>query len=160
MTANAKTFDLTFRGEIQPRRDSRRVKSRLAEYLHIDDQAMLEELFSGQTVYLRRDLDRKSAAEHFRQLSQLGCLAALLIPYGVERVEDLPRAKVDDLLADIRSCEPPEPAAPKAAPRGIEPTDAALRQRITRILDCLHEHEMAETDLIQRLEYEMIGAGD
>ena len=78
MTANAKTFDLTFRGEIQPRRVSGRVKSRLAEYLHIDDQAMLEQLFSGQTVYLRRDLDRKSAAEHFRQLSQLGCQVALV----------------------------------------------------------------------------------
>ena len=43
---------------------------------------------------------------------------------------------------------------------GRAPADAALRRRLGRILDCLHRHELDETDLIQRLEYEELGLGD
>ena len=43
---------------------------------------------------------------------------------------------------------------------GVEPRNPRLRRTIVVILDCLHQHEVEETDLIQRLEYEMVGAAD
>ena len=129
MSAIAKTFDLTFRGELQPRRDPKRVKSRLAEYLHIDDPAMLEELFSGQTVYLRQDLDRKSAAEHFRQLSQLGCLVALVA--SSERAKatgnGVSSPKPDQAASAPRKRETPSTTGDQK--QGALPTDGPPEQR-------------------------------
>lgn len=43
---------------------------------------------------------------------------------------------------------------------GKVPSQPALRQRLLRILDQLHAHERAETELIQRLEYRDIGSLD
>jgi hypothetical protein len=43
---------------------------------------------------------------------------------------------------------------------GTVPPEPALRQRLLRILDQLHKHEQAETELIQRLEYRDIGSLD
>jgi hypothetical protein len=71
-------FNLTFRGEILPDMDPAQVKTRLGELLGIDDPGMLAECFSGETVILRRDLDRKSAADYYAKLTKLGARAELI----------------------------------------------------------------------------------
>lgn len=71
-------FNLTFSGEILPGHDPERVKARLAEALGIDDPQYLQRCFSGETVVLRRDLERKSAAEHYAKLHRLGAHAVLV----------------------------------------------------------------------------------
>jgi hypothetical protein len=71
-------FNLTFRGEILPDMDPAQVKTRLGELLGIDDPDMLAECFSGETVILRRDLDRKSAADYYAKLTKLGARAELI----------------------------------------------------------------------------------
>ncbi len=43
---------------------------------------------------------------------------------------------------------------------GIEPDDPSLRRQLTELLDLHRSHEQAETDLIQRLEYEELGQAD
>lgn len=62
----------------------------------------------------------------------------------------------EQILRDLRRCTN---GALEYAD-GVEPRNPRLRRRIGDILDCLHRHEVEETDLIQRLEYEMIGIGD
>ena len=43
---------------------------------------------------------------------------------------------------------------------GRRPEDPALRHHVSDLLDHLEEHEREETDLIERLEFEDIGAAD
>ena len=71
-------FNLTFKGEIQPGKDPGQVKARFGKLLGIDDPQRLERFFSGDTIILRRNLDRKAAAEYFSKLRKLGAEAELV----------------------------------------------------------------------------------
>ncbi len=71
-------FNLTFKGEIQPGKDPGRVKARFGKLFGIDDPQRLDRFFSGDTVILRRNLDRKAAAEYFSKLRKLGAEAELV----------------------------------------------------------------------------------
>ena len=55
------------------------MKTRFAQLFCIQDRSVVEQIFSGETVILRSDLDRKSAAEYFREISQLGGQAELVV---------------------------------------------------------------------------------
>ena len=89
-------FNLTFKGEILLGRKPEQVKLRFGEMFAINDPVRLERFFSGQTVILRRNLDRKEAAEHFQMLRKL----------GVET--ELVKVTTEDAAAAI--AEPPPPA--------------------------------------------------
>lgn len=65
-------FNLTFWGEILEGRDPRKVKARFAKMFSIDDPQRLEHFFSGDTIILRRNLERKVAAEYYSKLRKLG----------------------------------------------------------------------------------------
>ena len=67
-----KTFDLTFNGAVLPDYDPEQVKRDFALLFQIEDAALMEEIFSGETLVLRQNLDRKSAADYFRKIAQLG----------------------------------------------------------------------------------------
>ena len=71
-------FNLTFKGEIQPGKDPGQVKARFGKLFGIDDPQRLDRFFSGDTVILRRNLDRKAAAEYFSKLRKLGAEAELV----------------------------------------------------------------------------------
>ena len=43
---------------------------------------------------------------------------------------------------------------------GRQPENPAIRRRLGELFDRLHKHDMTETELIQRLEYEELGSGD
>lgn len=94
---------------------------------------------------------------HFREEEQGGMMEELTEahPRATEAVESLVHDHVD-ILKNLRRCM----TAAMEYADGVKPANTALRRRLIDILDCLHEHEIAETDLIQRLEYEMIGAAD
>lgn len=71
-------FNLTFSGEILPGESSDQVKLRFAEMFSIDDPARLERFFSGEPVILRRNLERKEAAEQYQELRNVGVVAELV----------------------------------------------------------------------------------
>ncbi|MFT4517981.1 MAG: hypothetical protein ACI9JM_000358 [Halioglobus sp.] len=71
-------FNLTFHGEILSGHDPEQVKLRFAKMFSIDDPVRLEKFFSGQSIILRRNLDRKAAAELFQNLRTLGVVAELV----------------------------------------------------------------------------------
>jgi hypothetical protein len=73
-----KSFDLTFNGAVLPERDPGQVKQDLARLFSIQDSTLIEEIFSGKTIVLRHNLDRKTAADYFRRISLLGGQAALV----------------------------------------------------------------------------------
>jgi hypothetical protein len=73
-----KFFDLTFSGAVLPDRNPAEVKLGLARLFGIEDDAEIAEIFSGKTIVLRHHLDRRSAAEYFRKLAELGAKAALV----------------------------------------------------------------------------------
>lgn len=94
---------------------------------------------------------------HFREEEEGGMMEELTEahPRATGAVEGL-MSDHETILRGLRRCT----AGAMEYSEGREPADAALRRRLVRILDCLHEHETAETRLIQRLEYEMVGAAD
>ena len=65
-------FNLTFSGEILPGHEPEQVKLLFGKMFAIDDPVRLERFFSGETIILRRNLERKTAAEYFQKLRQLG----------------------------------------------------------------------------------------
>lgn len=65
-------FNLEFAGEILPERDPAQVKARFGRFFAIDDPERLERFFSGRTIVLRRNLEKKAAAEYFVSLRRLG----------------------------------------------------------------------------------------
>ncbi|MCB1676547.1 MAG: hypothetical protein KDI01_09660 [Halioglobus sp.] len=71
-------FNLTFRGRFLPDQDRERAKVRFARLFGIDDPARLDSFFTGRTVILRRNLDRKTAAEYYVKLRELGLHAKLV----------------------------------------------------------------------------------
>ena len=108
-------FNLTFSGQIQPGRDPEEVKRELGQLLEIDDPAELDVIFSGDTVVLRRDLERKPAAEFYSRLQKIGAMAELV------------------KIADQRTGGAAQPAKnasrPASAPSGQATTPAARASR-------------------------------
>ena len=70
-------FNLTFTGETLPGYDPDRVKAAFGDVLSVEDAAQIDQLFSGKTVILRRDLERKEAATLYAQLHKAGADVAL-----------------------------------------------------------------------------------
>ncbi|QFU75304.1 hypothetical protein EY643_06360 [Halioglobus maricola] len=70
-------FNLTFWGEILPGRDPETVKARFAKMFDIREPEQLERFFSGETIVLRRNIERKVAAEYYAKLRKLGVEAEL-----------------------------------------------------------------------------------
>ena len=62
-----KRFDVTFKGKVLPQHSPEQVKAGFVELFRIQDPAMLEEIFSGEKVVLRSNLDRKTAARQKAQ---------------------------------------------------------------------------------------------
>jgi hypothetical protein len=71
-------FNLSFRGEILPGYKPEQVKSRFAKLFAIDDPQRVEMFFSGKPINLRRNLDRKEAADVFRKLHDIGLSSELV----------------------------------------------------------------------------------
>jgi hypothetical protein len=85
-------FNLTFSGEILAGQDPAQVKLRFGKMFAIDDPIKLERCFSGQSVILRRNLERKAAAQYYHELHLLGVVAALVKVTTGDAVEIVARA--------------------------------------------------------------------
>ena len=71
-------FNLTFSGEIVAGVDPERAKQRFGKMFDIDDPERIERFFSGDTVTLRRGLDRKTAAQYYQDLRKIGLVSELV----------------------------------------------------------------------------------
>jgi len=71
-------FNLTFSGEILAGEQPDQVKLRFGELLAIDDPVRLERFFSGETIILRRNLERKEAAQCFQDMRRIGVVTQLV----------------------------------------------------------------------------------
>ncbi len=80
-------FNLTFRGEVLPGKDPDKARAGFAALFDIQDPKRLEQFFSGKTIILRRNLERKAAAEYYLKLNQLGLEAELVKPGPENDVE-------------------------------------------------------------------------
>ncbi len=107
---------------------------------------------TGRLVKLHDALYR-----HFQEEEEGGMMEELMEahPRATGAVESLVHDH-GQILRDLRRCT----TGAMEYSDGVEPKNPALRRRIVDILDCLRQHEIEETDLIQRLEYEMVGTGD
>ena len=91
-----KKFDITFRGEVLPRHDPEEVKAGFVDLFKIRDSGMLEEIFSGETVVLRSNLDRKAAAEYFVKVNELGAVIELVTSNARYKDHENASANLDD----------------------------------------------------------------
>ena len=71
-------FNLTFSGEILPGFKPARVKAAFAKLFAIDDPKRVDLFFSGRSVVLRRNLERKEAADYFRKRHDIGLRSELV----------------------------------------------------------------------------------
>ena len=71
-------FNLTFSGELVAGHDPELAKARMAQVLDMDDPDLLQRCFSGNTVVLRRNLERREAAELYARLRRIGIHAELV----------------------------------------------------------------------------------
>src|SRR5690606_4565400 len=105
-------FNLTFSGEIVEGQDLELVKLRFANKFAIDDPVRLGRFFSGETVTLRRNLERRDAAQFYHELQLIGVVAALV------------KAASDD-DADVPINRPPPTKSARRKP-------AVIRRRTAR----------------------------
>ena len=104
-------FNLTFSGEILAGHDPAQVRLRFANLFEIDDPVRLERFFSGETIVLRRNLERKAAAQCYHELHLIGALAALVKvadsetqpPNTLTTPRAKPAAKTADIAAGIKA---------------------------------------------------------
>lgn len=131
-------FNLTFSGEILAGQDPAQAKLRFGEMFSIDDPVKLERFFSGQTIILRRDLERKAAAQYYHQLHQLGMVAALVnvtTKDTAKIVARTPQPPTQETPADstTTSNQPDsKPATPQPHFGGIEQTWAVSSSAVKR----------------------------
>lgn len=71
-------FNLTFSGEILSGHKPEDVRRRFGKAFHIDDPERLERFFSGETIILRRNLERKAAAQCYQEMREIGVVAELV----------------------------------------------------------------------------------
>ncbi|MEH6569670.1 MAG: hypothetical protein V7709_11370, partial [Halioglobus sp.] len=107
-------FNLTFTGETLPGYDPDRVKAAFGDVLSVEDAAQIDQLFSGQTVILKRDLERKEAGTLYAQLHKAGADVAL-----VKVVEG--ESQADPLLATPAPKPEPVPIPKPAKKSRISP---------------------------------------
>jgi hypothetical protein len=146
-----KRFDLTFKGEVLPDYDPRQVKSGFAELFCIKDPNILEELFSGDRIVLRANLDRKSAAEYFHKVAQLGGKAELIS--SSTPIEDVSAAngpdnqlrRADPLASPTLQAQPPDTRESAATPNPKE-----ILSRIHKLQEEARAWHQEEIKLIDR----------
>lgn len=120
-----KSFDLTFNGGVLPDHDPGQVRRELARLFEIDDSALLERMFSGQTIILRHNLDRKAAADYFRKITLLGGQASLVKSPKYRSVQGDDLLVLESTLSRVPDPDPdpgPEPEPlPADAPLEFPP---------------------------------------
>lgn len=145
-------FNLTFWGEIQAGKDPHRVKPRFAKLFDINDPMRLEHFFSGDTIILRRNLDRKVAGEYFSKLNKLGVVAKLVKVESDTTVEFAPTATPSDslptntppLAAKVNKDEKKNSAQQKKQKQATKKAADAEKQRKSQQLE--QQHRKLEAD--------------
>lgn len=142
-----------------PEYDPGQVKSGLAELFRIKDPGVLEEMFSGDAFVLRSNLDRKSAADYFRKITQLGGKAELVVRRGDDadsgRGETFRRVQAIDsgsmavrrkhsASLDMDETLEVTPARPSG------PSDEEVLARLQQLMQEAEERHRAELELIDR----------
>ena len=104
-------FDILFKGECLPQQDVETVKQNMARLFKISaDKA--EALFNGQSLTLKRGLEKELASKYIQAITSAGAIA-----YAVESGTD------PETTTSV-----PEPAAPESAASVAEPEQTAVEQ--------------------------------
>ncbi|QIB64240.1 hypothetical protein [Kineobactrum salinum] len=106
-------FDLTFRGSILPEVDPAVARERFGRFFGLDDPARIEPFFAGGEITLRRNLNRKQAAEYYLKLRHLG-LETTLVKVAVPASSSAP----------AKTAARPVQPDPAAAPADVAPVPA------------------------------------
>ena len=128
-------FNLTFRGEIIAGHDPEQVRTSLARELAIDDPARLQDYFSGDPVVLRRNMERKEAAELYARLQQMGIQVELV------KIPDRGSLQSD---AKLKTPAGAGPGRTEAPPDSSHSVSEALRKADLAAQQSLPEEDKAE----------------
>ena len=156
-------FNLTFRGKILAGHDRQQVEARLAELFAITEPARLSQCFSGDLVILRRDLNRKDAADFYARLRRMGLEAELVkIPERNGVGNDTPSradpaAEVARRKAEERRRKK-EKKAQRAAEHERARAEAAARREAERAARAEERARLAELQRQRREEEQRAAA--
>jgi hypothetical protein len=124
-------FNLSFKGEILPGRKVEQVKQRFGKMFAIEDPVRVDSFFSGQTIILRRNLDRKTAAEYFQKLRKLGVEVELVKVTAQDRAATITKAPPPP--TDTEEAARREEAEHKAAEEAErQQAEEAAREKVLR----------------------------
>lgn len=104
-------FDILFKGECQPQQDVETVKQNMARLFKISAEKA-EALFNGQSLTLKRGLEKELASKYIQAITSAGAIA-----YAVETGTD-----------SATTTTAAEPAAPESAASMAEPDQTAVEQ--------------------------------
>ncbi|MEE4146736.1 MAG: hypothetical protein V2I26_18160, partial [Halieaceae bacterium] len=137
-------FNLTFSGEIIEGHDPELAQAGMAHVLAIDDPDLIQRCFSGNTVVLRRNLERREAAELYARLRRFGVHAELVKIgergdlHGGEKVSSPAHREPDSGRASTGT-GPIEPASPP-------PAEARVTGPVAAVKDTLEDRMAPATD--------------
>ncbi len=119
------TFNISFSGETLPGADLDAAKQALASFFHFDTSVNIDAFFSGETVVLRRDLDKDSAAKIYVALRKRGIVTKIererAAATPITEALDMPRPSVKPISEALMSPRrEPDSPAPLAAPAEAE----------------------------------------
>lgn len=119
-------FNLTFSGEILPGESLDQVKLRFAEMFEIDDAERLDRFFSGEPIILRRNLERKEAAEQFQELRNVGVVAELVKVTAQQAADAIVTPGVSSSKPDDNSAKPKKTKNAKKRRKKAKPDEVQL----------------------------------
>ncbi len=140
-------FNLTFSGEILDGHEADEVKANFARLFAIADPGRIEQFFSGDTIVLRRNLNRQTAAEYFLKTRSIGVATELVkAPAGhpandpgVSPAPPKPVSKVASPASGSTNAEQIKPA-PRSNPKSNQkPANAARKQATVEAEQALRE---------------------
>ncbi len=135
-------FNLRFWGEILPGHDPERVRQGFGKLFGIEDPERLEKFFSGDSILLRRSLDRKTAAEYYAKLHKLG-VEAELVKLTAEAPRTAPRKPAT-----------PEPRQTRQQGRAKRKAEETEGERQAAEQAATEKRRVAEEAARQRAEHE------
>ncbi len=118
-------FDVLFKGECQPQQDVETVKQNMARLFKIPVEKA-EGLFSGQTLTLKRGLDKETASKYIKAIASAGAIAYVVESPDAPRPADAAPAAAEpaDDTGPSDTAEPAETAQPAPAAEPVSSEQA------------------------------------
>lgn len=119
-------FDILFKGECQPQQDVETVKQNMASLFKISAEKAAG-LFSGQSLTLKRDLDKEVASKYIKAIASAGAIA-YAVESGVAAQTTSEASSSADTVAEPDQATDSDTGSEQAQPDSMPEHEAVVTQ--------------------------------